>query len=67
MASVAKIQWEQKVMEKESEKRMSEIEGRTLSMWRELKTWSEQVQYVLQVIIMCSSTLNTAHWSALFK
>lgn len=27
VASVAKIQWEQKVMEKESEKRMSEIEG----------------------------------------
>ncbi|XP_052266551.1 erlin-1-like [Dreissena polymorpha] len=28
-ASVAKIQWEQKVMEKESEKRMSEIEDQT--------------------------------------
>jgi len=29
VASVAKIQWEQKVMEKESEKRMSEIAGKT--------------------------------------
>ena len=28
-ASVAKIQWEQKVSEKDSEKRMSEIEGQS--------------------------------------
>ena len=29
MAQVAKIQWDQKIMEKESEKKMSEIEGRS--------------------------------------
>ena len=28
MALVAKIQWDQKIMEKESEKKMAEIEGR---------------------------------------
>ena len=27
MAEVARIQWDQKIMEKESEKKMSEIEG----------------------------------------
>ena len=29
VALVAKIQWDQKIMEKESEKKMAEIEGRT--------------------------------------
>jgi len=29
VALVAKIQWDQKIMEKESEKKMAEIEGRS--------------------------------------
>ena len=31
VALVAKIQWDQKIMEKESEKKMAQIEGRLLS------------------------------------
>jgi len=33
VALVAKIQWDQKIMEKESEKKMAEIEGRVYTLW----------------------------------
>lgn len=39
MAFVAKIQWDQKIMEKESEKKMAEIEGKPAVEYRAVPSY----------------------------